>query len=456
MDGGAGTIRIGEGYRILVVDDSATQRIALSAHLKRWGFTVLEAQNGIQALEVLDTSHVDMVLTDWMMPELDGPSLCRAIRERPGDGFIYIVLLTSRTGSAAVSDGLDAGADDFLMKPVNAVELKARLTAGTRIVSMERRLAGQKQATEAALKELQKLYDAVEVDLAAAAVLQRDQLPPADAVVNGCRIATLCRFASHVGGDHVGFFEIGEDKVGLYSIDVAGHGVAAALLAVRLAQYFAPPDPSSNIALQSGPNGVLSALPLDVVMTELNRRCRASMEHDIYFTMAYAVVELSSGAVQICQAGHSPAAVLAPSGDVRFEEVGAGPPVGLFDLSEYSVGTFTLAPGERLILYSDGITEAETGVENEAEDGAEGDGMLGTCGFARLLRGLKHEPVAGLLPKLADTLQAATGGRGPDDDVSAVLFELCPEPAALTQAHKQPARSRLTAPTSSAHASVSR
>ncbi|MEL6574276.1 MAG: SpoIIE family protein phosphatase [Pseudomonadota bacterium] len=448
MGGSADTVRIGEGYRILVVDDSATQRIALSAHLKRWGFAVLEAQDGIQALKVLETSPVDMVLTDWMMPELDGPGLCRAIRELPGDGFIYILLLTSRTGSAAVSDGLDAGADDFLMKPVNAVELKARLTAGTRIVSMERRLAGQKQATEAALKELQKLYNAVEVDLAAAAILQRDQLPPADAVVNGCAVATLCRFAGHVGGDHVGFFEIGGDKVGLYSIDVAGHGVAAALLAVRLAQYFAPPDPASNIALQPGPDGALSALSPDAVMAELNRRCRASMEHDVYFTMAYAVVDLSTGNVQICQAGHSPAAVLAPSGDVRFEEDGAGPPVGLFDLAEYSVGTFTLAPCERLILYSDGITEAEVG--------ADGDGMLGTSGFARLLHGLKSQPVTGFLPKLAETLLAASGGRRPDDDVSAVLFELSPERALLSQAQEPPVRSRRIVDGGAVQASASR
>ncbi|MEL6765932.1 MAG: SpoIIE family protein phosphatase [Pseudomonadota bacterium] len=434
MDGGAGTVRIGEGYRILVVDDSATQRIALSAHLKRWGFQVLEAQDGVQALEILDASHVDIVLTDWMMPGLDGPGLCREIRGRRREGFVYILILTSRTGSAAVSDGLDAGADDFLMKPVNAVELKARLTAGIRIVSMERHLAGQKQATEAALAELQKLYGAIEVDLAAASVLQREQLPPAYARVNGCEVATLCRFAGHVGGDHVGFFEIGDDKLGLYSIDVAGHGVASALLALRLAQYFAPPDPANNIALEEGPDGALCALPPDAVMAELNRRCHVSVEHDVYFTMAYAVVEIATGKVRICQAGHSPAAVVAPTGVVRFSEVGAGPPVGLFDGAAYSSGSFTLAPGERLILYSDGIVEAEVGTDGTA--------MLGADGFAHLLRDLAARPMTALLPSLADRLQAASGQRGLEDDVSAVVFELprnptAPRPAQQRAAEKQ-------------------
>ncbi|MEO1317928.1 MAG: SpoIIE family protein phosphatase, partial [Pseudomonadota bacterium] len=90
------------------------------------------------------------------------------------------------------------------------------------------------------------------------------------------------------------------------------------------------PDPANNIALTLGPDGLPTARMPEEVMAELNRRCNASMEHDVYFTMAYAVLELDTGHVRICQAGHSPAALLDTSGSVRFNEAGAGPPVGLF------------------------------------------------------------------------------------------------------------------------------
>ncbi|MEO1723116.1 MAG: SpoIIE family protein phosphatase [Pseudomonadota bacterium] len=411
-----------ERFHVLIVDDSATQRLLLSAHLRRWGFKVTEAPNGLDALEILRDQPIDLVLTDWVMPGLDGPGLCEAIRGLPDHGFIYVLILTSRTGSAAVSDGLTAGADDFLMKPVNTVELKARLDAGIRIVSMERRLAGEQRATARALRELQSLYSAIEVDLAAAAALQREQLPPTYARANGAEVATLCRFAGHVGGDHVGFFEIGSDMVGLYSIDVAGHGVASALLALRLAQYFAPPDPANNIALTLGPDGLPTARMPEEVMAELNRRCNASMEHDVYFTMAYAVLELDTGHVRICQAGHSPAALLDTSGNVRFNEAGAGPPVGLFEEASYASGLLTLKPGERLILYSDGITEAGTD--------AGPDGMLGAAGFAGLLAPLSARPVAEMLPELSAALDRVAGSTRIDDDVSAVVIE-CPNTAVL-------------------------
>ncbi|MEM7498832.1 MAG: SpoIIE family protein phosphatase [Pseudomonadota bacterium] len=431
-EGGAGA------RRILVVDDSATQRLLLSAHLKGWGFEVSEAANGDEALEALRSDLPDLVLTDWMMPGLDGPGLCRAIRSLPGDAYIYILLLTSRTGSSAVSDGLASGADDFLMKPVNPVELKARLASGTRVVAMERRLLQQKRETEAALSELQKLYRAFEADLAAAAALQRAQLPPAHAEVNGCEIGTFCRFAGHVGGDHVGFFPIGEDAIGLFSIDVSGHGVAASLLAIRLAQYFAPRDPENNIALTRWPDGTLGARPPREVLAELNERCHTSLEHDIYFTMAYAIVELESGRVELCQAGHSPAAILSPDGTVRFCEAGGGPPVGLFDGAQFESGELKLHPGERLILYSDGIVEAQAAGHPER--------MLGAEGFRALLRPLGEEPVTALLPRLSAAIEDYAGENGLDDDVSALVFELRGAAAAEMTGEPGTRRQRHTAP----------
>ncbi|MEM6679123.1 MAG: SpoIIE family protein phosphatase [Pseudomonadota bacterium] len=458
--------------RVLVVDDSPTQRLLISAQLRGWGYKVTQAGDGMAALETLSQQPHDIVLSDWMMPGLDGPTLCSAIRERTADRYVYLVLLTSRGRPDDVSAGLNAGADDFLSKPFAAAELSARLAAGARVIAMERRLAAQKKATEKALAKLDALYRAVDADLQAAAVLQREQLPPPSAEINGFNIATYCRFHGHVGGDHIGFFPIGEQGVGIFSIDVAGHGVASALLAIRLAQFMSGTAPDENIAIELGQDGQPRPRPPEEVIADLNARCHVSLNHDIYFTMAYGVIDRLSGRVCLSQAGHSPAARLARDGSVRFSEIGAGPPVGLLDDAVFTSGTFTLEPGERLILYTDGVTEAgvqpihcgagapehETAPEKDvvltlegASNGAEAtltaappstctdpapamldqgpDGglevapLLGTDGFAKILKECASETTHDLLPAVVARLTGEPYCAALDDDLSALVIE---------------------------------
>lgn len=402
-----------ECRQVLVVDDSPTQRLLLAAHLRRWGYEVREAQDGESALAALAEDPAALVLSDWMMPGLDGPSLCRKIREAPGDTYTYVVLLTARTERAAVSEGLNAGADDFLLKPVNPEELKARLKAGARVIAMQRGLAAQQRETETALNKVRALYEAIENDLSAASVLQREQLPAPVSTVNGCTVATLCRFAGHVGGDHVGHFPIGDNAIGLFSIDVAGHGIASSLLAIRLAQYFAPRDARTNIAVEEDGKRRLRPRPPEAVVRELDQRCRTTDDHDIYFTMAYAVVELGTGRTRLCQAGHSPAAIIGTDGTVRYSELGAGPPVGLLDDAEFCGGDLILQPGERLMLYSDGIPEANL----------KDRSMLGQEGMASILKNIGSDPIEEILPRMLNALEGHQHEASIDDDVSAILFE---------------------------------
>ncbi len=127
-------------WRVLVVDDEPTQRLITTRLLERAGFDVDTADNGKAALARLAEYSYPLLITDWEMPEMDGVALCRAVRSAAVDGYVYTILVTSRHSTEHVVAGLQAGADDFLTKPVLEPELLARLNTGKRIVTLERSL----------------------------------------------------------------------------------------------------------------------------------------------------------------------------------------------------------------------------------------------------------------------------------------------------------------------------
>jgi two-component system, cell cycle response regulator len=127
-------------WRILLVDDEPTQRLIVARLLKRAGYEVDTAGNGREALAKLDSGDFQLMITDWEMPEMDGIALCSALRSSQSQAYIYTILLTARDSIENVVTGLQAGADDYLTKPVIEPELIARLNTGKRIVTLERSL----------------------------------------------------------------------------------------------------------------------------------------------------------------------------------------------------------------------------------------------------------------------------------------------------------------------------
>ena len=127
--------------KILIADDEALSRRLLERTLERAGYEVIAVENGKQALEQLyKLEGPRLALLDWVMPEFDGPAVCRAVRTRSEQAYIYMVLLTSKGSKEETVLGLESGADDYLTKPFNAEELRARLRVGERILLLEDRL----------------------------------------------------------------------------------------------------------------------------------------------------------------------------------------------------------------------------------------------------------------------------------------------------------------------------
>lgn len=145
--------------KALIAEDNPGFRQALEKLLKKWGYDVVAATNGRQALDVLRKDDPPrLAILDWMMPELDGVEVCRRVREQNREPYIYILLLTAKDTAEELIEGMEAGADEYLRKPVNTQELRVRLRAGRRIIDLQEELVRarellRQQATRDCLTE---------------------------------------------------------------------------------------------------------------------------------------------------------------------------------------------------------------------------------------------------------------------------------------------------------------
>ena len=400
--------------RILVVDDSRLQRRILSRFLRKWGFEVAEAESGEQALSVFPEFDPDMVLSDWMMSGMTGLDLCRALRTNPGGRYCYFILLTSKSDKNEVAQGLDAGSDDFVTKPVDPNELRARIAAGDRILLMQNELTEKNLVIKKTLDRLRAAYEKIDKDLKQARKIQDSLIPERSREFGKSRVSLLLKPSGHIGGDLVGMFSPGQNRLAFYSIDVSGHGITSAMMTARLGSYLSSAYFDQNIGIERQFKNFIALLPPAEVAKPLNQRLAADRGIDEYFTMVYATVDLSVGHVRMVQAGHPHPAVLRQSGEVEFVGEG-GLPIGLVPDIDFQQIDFYLNPGDRLLLYSDGISECRT---------RSGD-MLEGAGLVRLIQACAdNQKGQDFLDDMFWSLtQEMCPDTGLEDDVSAALLE---------------------------------
>jgi len=147
---------------VLIVDDEPDIIIILRKYLEKCGLGVLTAQNGREAIEILHKSDVRLVVTDRMMPEMDGITLCRSIRASELSGYVYIIILTVSGSKEDIVDGINAGADDYVTKPFNLEELKVRVDSGLRVLDLEQSLHEKIKEEEILVGELKAALDQVQ------------------------------------------------------------------------------------------------------------------------------------------------------------------------------------------------------------------------------------------------------------------------------------------------------
>lgn len=396
----------------LVVEDDAAERIRLQFMLERLGFEVITAEDGADALTLLGTGYrPGLIVSDWQMPRMDGPSLCRRVRQETGSEHAYFILVTGRTCPSAIEDGLDAGADDFIGKPYRAGELRARVRAGRR--EIDRRVAAQDRSETLAsmLADRSASERLLQTDLEAAARLQRRQRPPRHGFVGGIEVGHFSASAGSLAGDASGCVALSDHTVAFYLLDVVGHGVSAALNSFALARVLSSPQARAELFCRDG--RVRS--PGEVVGL-LNERFPGDDECDQYFTMVYGTLDTASGRGVLCQAGH-PYPIVLREGAALSEIGHGGYPVGMLPEVRFEDVDFTLDPGERLVVYSDGVSD----VANEHGQ------RFGRARLRAALLSIPTDDVVTTLGGIEAQLNEWRGGRDWEDDASIMVLAPRPE-----------------------------
>lgn len=357
---------------ILVVDDDRMQRmIARSALDEGAGDReLLEAEDGVEAQAILASRRVDLVVTDLMMPRLDGLGLMRWANEHcPGPDWIVL------SGIESFDNAVEAthlGAIDFLPKPLHAetLRLAARNALRQRALEAERnRLTEALSAANVSLEEriaqlegvcrlLEDQAAMLDRDLAQAEVIQRALLPRESPRLDGFRVDTLYRTGHRVGGDLYDVFPIDEHLYGITIADACGHGVSAAMLCVLFKLHLRTNvrEPRSDSA-GGGPNAAGPPRSPADLLGLVNRKLRIEVPGPgLFVTSAYGLLDTRAGRLRIASAGHTPILWKPADGPLRRLER-TGPALGLDPDARYQERTLDLARGDRLLLYTDGLLD---------------------------------------------------------------------------------------------------
>jgi serine/threonine protein kinase/serine phosphatase RsbU (regulator of sigma subunit) len=389
-----------DSIKILIADDHELSRFKLKTDLEKWGHEVTAAEDGEQAWELFQRHRFAIVVTDWMMPKLDGLELVKMIRAADCADYVYIIMLTAKAEKHDLVAGMGAGADDFLVKPFHRDELQVRLRAGIRITKLNRQLNETNRRLERGLE--------------AAAQIQQSFLPTVRPQFKGYEFAWGHNPCGKLGGDMFNVVALGADQVGLYLLDVTGEDVPAALLATTLSRILAPAsDPTSILIARNDDGSVARVRAPAEVAQELNQRF-SMREGRQYFTLAYGVLHLESRRLEFTSAAHPPLLYF-PTGHAPTMLYLEGFPIGMAPESDpFQQRSVALQPGDRIFFYSDGIPDA-----------MRGDGEV--FGAARLLDAAQRfstEPLDGVIGCLMGELRDWAGDAAANEDVSILGFKV--------------------------------
>ncbi|MBL7251088.1 SpoIIE family protein phosphatase [Alloalcanivorax sp. C16-2] len=331
-----------EPLKLLLVEDTDSERFYLSELLNQQGFQVTECRDGEQALAWFDDCQPDIVVSDWRMPGMSGLDLCRLLKqkERPP----YVLMLTANSDTANLIQGIESGADDYLGKPFLPAVLKVRLLAARRQVCLNRRLRTQYDALRESLRSEYNLRNQLLEDLQNAASLQRALLPAKGFRHQGWSGLHHFASASHLAGDLFNVFPVDENHLGFFIADISGHGTAAALQAFALGLRLGPAHVDWR---KQAPSEILSVV---------NRQFTDPGQGGQFATVQVGRIDCRSGDLVIANAAH-PRPLLWRSDGCKQLDLEGGLPLGIEPEFTYQDHHLRLEPGDRLLLVTDGTYE---------------------------------------------------------------------------------------------------
>lgn len=396
----------GQPASILVVDDTPANLQVLAGMLKDRGYKVRPVPSGKLALLAARRDPPDLILLDINMPEMNGYEVCEHLKADDDLKGIPVIFISALTEPLDKVKAFAIGGVDYITKPFQMEELHARVETHLKL----RRMQIELEETNA---QLSVVNGRMSRDLKAAAKIQETFLPSQTLHVPGLDFAWIYQPCDELAGDALSIIPFGDGKVGLYIMDVSGHGVASALLSVTLSRLLsAPSEPSSILIRDGGVPGCIEIAPPADVAARLNRLFPFDESTEQFTTMVYGILNALIGEFRYVSAGHpGPVHLPALADPVILKSEGS--PIGLAD-EVYEERSVCLGAGDRLYIYSDGATEVMN------PDGKE-------FGDTRLLGAIAKGRAEPLQESVATLLREITQWHGterPQDDISILAVEV--------------------------------
>ena len=317
---------------ILIVDDTPANLRLLSQMLTERGYRARPVPDGPLALAAVQAQPPDLILLDIRMPEMDGYQVCERLKADALTRDIPIIFISALDATQDKVRAFAAGGVDYVTKPFQVEEVMARVE------------------THLALRELQKrLQDAnrkMARELALAGEVQTSFLPRELPELPGWQISVTLEPARETSGDYYDFIPLPNARLGIVVADVTGKGAGAALymaLSCTLIRTFAAQYPAQP----------------ELVFSAVNRRILEDTNSNQFVTVFYGILDPATGTLVYCNAGQWPPYLIGPQNAQDVQKlIRTGAPLGIFEDKTWEQGVVQLAPGDALVLYSDGITEA--------------------------------------------------------------------------------------------------
>jgi sigma-B regulation protein RsbU (phosphoserine phosphatase) len=377
--------------KILVVDDEPDLELLIRQKFRRQiragDFAFAFARNGVEALAKMEQERdIELVLTDINMPEMDGLTLLVRLGEL--DVLVKSVIVSAYGDMTNIRTAMNRGAADFLTKPIDLNDLE---------ITVQKTVA-QLETLRQAVREHDQLL-ALRHELGIAADIQQSILPrsfPAFPERRDFDLYASMIPAREVGGDFYDFFLVDPDRLGLLIADVSGKGIPAALFMAV-----------SRTLLKAH---ALEGLPPGECLERVNKRLCLDNGSEMFVTVFYAVLDTRTGAVEYGNAGHNPPYVLRRGGAVEPLERTGDMVLGAIEAAPYHAKSARLEPGDTLLLYTDGVTEAM-----DVADALFGDERL-----SAYLGGANGVEARTLIDGLVEAVRAFAGDTPQSDDLTAL------------------------------------
>jgi phosphoserine phosphatase RsbU/P len=332
--------------RVLVVDDDPLSRKLLRHSLSNTGYACRECASGAEALQIVHDEPQSLLLLDYDMPELNGAEVLKKLRadSDPAIAQIPAIMLTGHGGEVSEVLCLEAGANDFVTKPINIAVLSARIETQLRLREMRRQLEKQNDELEAWRGNLER-------DLEAARLTQRSLIPQNPPALPGWEIAAVYRPVIQVGGDIYGWLRMRDGRTLFWIADATGHGASAALMTTLAKLLF-----QHGTGEHDSPSEIMGAV---------NNDFRTIFGARSFMTAMCVALDPKSGRARVVGAGHPPLIIQRKNGATE-TIFSSAPPLGLaaagkirFDESEVDLNA-----GDAFLLYTDGLSGAADGETN--------------------------------------------------------------------------------------------